>query len=393
MEKISYYLLSIYIFSLPNGNLLKLPIVGDLGKYFLIAAAILYLISALKSSGKISFFLKNDRQQRVFIFLLFLFLIWASLSYFWTVSEFYTINVLKTLLMGILLILLIFKLANSRKRITGLFEAYVMGSFISIIGIFIAYYFNQFYQFNFRFSAFGLDPNDLAVMISLAVPMSLYVAIKQKNITKKVLYILFIPLAAPAILLTASRGGFLAFISSLIIIPWLFLRIPKKIKIIVISLILVGTYGVLFFVPEQTFNRIIKLPQNIESGDFGLREKIWKASGAIISNHPVVGVGAGAFRVEVAKQLGEERVTHNTLLSILAEEGIVGLLIFSAILALLILSITKLPDLERKVWTIILSTWFIGTASLTWDFRVQTWLIIGMMANCIFVNRKEMQNL
>lgn len=392
MEQISYYFLLLYVFSLPNGNLLKLPAIGELGKYFLFASAGLYLISRLKSSRKISFFQKNDQQQRVFNFLLFLFLIWASLSFFWTASEFYTLASLKILLTGVLAIILIFGLAKTERKTTGLFAAYILGSLVSVIGIFIAFYHNQFYMMNFRFSAYGLDPNDLAVMLSLAVPMSLYAAIKQNNLVKKILYILFIPLVIPAILLTASRGGFLAFIPSLLIIPWLFLKIPKKLKIIIIMFIIIGSYGILLFVPDQTFNRIIKLPQNLEAGDFNIRQQIWAASVPIIESHPVIGVGAGAFRVVVAKQLGEERVTHNTLLSILAEEGIIGLLIFSAILVLLILSIIKLPDLERKVWTIILSTWFVGTASLTWDFRLHTWLIIGMLANCIFLNKKAVHD-
>jgi O-antigen ligase len=73
-------------------------------------------------------------------------------------------------------------------------------------------------------------------------------------------------------------------------------------------------------------------------------------------------------------------VAHNTFLSILVEQGVVGFAIFLILLVMLFYSALKLPVLGRSLWLVMLLTWGLGAAAMTWENTKPTWLLFGLMA-------------
>jgi hypothetical protein len=65
---------------------------------------------------------------------------------------------------------------------------------------------------------------------------------------------------------------------------------------------------------------------------------------------------------------------------VLAELGIVGLGIFCALLAFLVLSALELPWAARRLWLVCLGVWLVGVSSLTWEMRKPTWWLFGAIA-------------
>jgi O-antigen ligase len=71
---------------------------------------------------------------------------------------------------------------------------------------------------------------------------------------------------------------------------------------------------------------------------------------------------------------------HNTFLSILAEEGLVGFGLFLLLWLGLVLPVLRLPNLVRNLWLVTLATWATGVFTLTWEDRKPTWFLFGLLA-------------
>src|SRR5439155_15868390 len=104
-----------------------------------------------------------------------------------------------------------------------------------------------------------------------------------------------------------------------------------------------------------------------EEGSAEQRYEIWKVARSIIREHPIAGVGLGAY--PAAHQLNARRSqfnptargardTHSTYLNVTAETGFVGLAIFLSSYVMLMLSIEKLRRRAKKLRPLTAQTLF-----------------------------------
>ena len=84
-------------------------------------------------------------------------------------------------------------------------------------------------------------------------------------------------------------------------------------------------------------------------------------------------------RGALGQKRGNRMVAHNSFLSVLTETGIIGFSLFSVLLGMLGFYVYRLPELERRFWTVTLATWTIGVSTLTWEHRKPTWLLFGLI--------------
>ena len=83
---------------------------------------------------------------------------------------------------------------------------------------------------------------------------------------------------------------------------------------------------------ERTFSRVSNFSVNDEftSGSGAVRLVMWKATGRMVQDRPVTGVGAGAWEVDIplyqaaGSQLETDFYAHNEYLQLLGEYGLVG---------------------------------------------------------------------
>ena len=100
----------------------------------------------------------------------------------------------------------------------------------------------------------------------------------------------------------------------------------------------------------------------------------------MLRRRPFIVVGAGAFDTCVQPIMGIAWVAHNTFLSVLVEEGVIGFALFGLMLCSLWSRILKAAPLERRLWMVMLLAWAIGVMDLTWESRKPTWLVFGLMS-------------
>jgi len=133
------------------------------------------------------------------------------------------------------------------------------------------------------------------------------------------------------------------------------------------------------FVPATSWTRIATIPQEVSSGTLNDRTVIWGAGLELFRAHAFFGVGAGAFRTGVSHYLVHGIVAHNSFLSILVEQGVVGFGIFAALVISLGFAVKGMPPWPQKLWMVMLAVWLIAASDLTWEMRKTTWYVFGVL--------------
>jgi hypothetical protein len=80
--------------------------------------------------------------------------------------------------------------------------------------------------------------------------------------------------------------------------------------------------------------------------------------------HTIVGIGAEA---------------HNTFISILAETGLVGFVIFISMLFVVFNEIMRMPQEHKRLWLAAICIWGIGANLLTLEYKKATWIILSLV--------------
>jgi O-antigen ligase len=319
-----------------------------------------------------------------------LFVVLAALSYLWSLFPEGTLIQVFSYIQLFTMVWLLWELAPGIQEQMHLMRAYVFGTFVSGIDTFYLFLSHQesVYQ---RYAGAKLDANDLGLIMALSIPMSYYLLIQNHGRMVWV-YRVHLILAGTTILLTASRGATLATVVALTIVPLTQARLGGRQKVALLLTVILLIAGILYFVPETSWERLATVPTEFEQGTFTGRTIIWKAGWEIFRAHPFFGIGANAFRVMVSRELAEPirmgeadpaPPAHNTFLSVLVEQGVLGFVVFCAMLGALAVSLKGMPPFPQRLWIVSLAVWVVGVSSLTWEMRKPTWFFFGLlMAQC-----------
>ena len=375
MSNAAFWVLWCFVLVLPWDALTKLPVVGSIPRLVGLAASAvggLYILAR-----------RRVRPLSWFHLFAVLFVLWAGASSFWSIDPEATRTVFLTYVQLFVLAWLIWEVAWSPDRQRALFQAYVLGAGVAAILTIHDYVSGMGVALETdiaRFAALHQDPNELGLTLALGLPMAWHVSLSQAHRRSAWMWRLYLPLAITAILLTASRGAVLAALVALVIIPWTLGRLRVRTKAALYAL----AVGLLLLasnvVPEASLARIASTPADIEAGYFGGRGAIWIAGLEVAGEHPLAGVGAGAYGTAVEPTLHTEMVAHQVFLSILVEDGTVGFLLFVAMLAALLTTLRHLPSLQQRLSIVLLLTLAVGSMALSWDHRKQFWFVLGMLA-------------
>ncbi|MCA9387579.1 MAG: O-antigen ligase family protein [Candidatus Andersenbacteria bacterium] len=161
---------------------------------------------------------------------------------------------------------------------------------------------------------------------------------------------LFLSLTGLTLVLTLSRGGYLAFAAVLVLVflVWLLdgIKTRRLLALCVVGLVAVaGAYGALLFTGKQE-NLDAFVSQATEfTGGAGVVERVdtYEQAGTLILDHPWLGVGIGNFGPAVASSSWVQpndgwAIVNNEYLELFAEVGVFGLLAFLVLIGVLVVS-------------------------------------------------------
>jgi O-antigen ligase len=321
------------------------------------------------------------RRWRVFHTAAFLFVIWTGFAV-WMLGMAQIPQKFYTFVQLFLVLWMIWELAPSRKRLRGLLTAYVIGCCVPAVAT-ILLYLREGGALK-RFSAGDADANSLGMTLALAVPIAWYLSLTCQRPLLRWLYRAYLPLGLFATALTGSRGAMIALMVSLLVIPLTMSLSPGRLAAAIGLLGLSGAL-VVAYLPDKIMERLSTTGTSVQSLSFGGRFTIWKAGVNAFVYKPIMGYGAGGFKRAITPELGAlALVAHNSFLSVLVEEGIVGLLLYMTMLLSVFLSVLRFPPLERRFGLVLLATLGTTMLPLTWEDQKAVWFImaalIGMSA-------------
>jgi probable O-glycosylation ligase (exosortase A-associated) len=195
------------------------------------------------------------------------------------------------------------------------------------------------------------DANDLATYLVTAMPLGVYFLLTGRRAVGRVLAAGALAILTVAFVRTGSRGGFIALIAVIVFIMLRYSAISLGRRLsaaVLVTLILLGTASSRYWEQMTTIASDADYNRTEETG----RLQIWGRGMGYMLQHPLLGVGPGNFQTAegTLSPLAERQqfgvgvrwnAAHNTYIQVGAETGVIGLLLFLAMIASALVALSR----------------------------------------------------
>jgi O-antigen ligase len=366
------YLLWAYMFSVP-WDVVALPVVGTLSRAFGLAVVGAGLLT-IAIEGR---FRKPDAVLGFAI----AFSVWGALSLLWTISYDDTVVYATTFAQLAASAWVIREFVRTREQMQPLLTALCCGLFVPLTDLL-----NNFRlgiriggtsTYDSRYTGVGINADGVGFLLVLGLPIAWQLFMHRRGIVRGVALI-YLASAPVGLLLTATRGAFLAGVVALTIVPLTLPRQSVRSYALAGVLLILGALSVTLIVPRSSWERILTTSTEItQGGSMNGRREIWSAGLQAFPQHPVVGAGAGAFR---AASKTKFPTAHNVVIGLLVEEGIVGLALFAGFFGACAWTIGRFPSADRALWGVLILTWLVNGMSGNPEGMKITWVLFGLVS-------------
>lgn len=229
------------------------------------------------------------------------------------------------------------------------------------------------------------DNNDFALALGMGIPMMWHIASSERSPPIRRFFLLLLPLTLITVLMTHSRGGFLALAAGVSVLVW---RSRNRVAGIVVAsfLVLAG----LLVAPAALQERLSTIREYEQDASVGARFRAWRTAAAMIEANPVLGVGYARFQKnyldyspdyrEDPESVGRAHVAHNSYLQIWAECGTPAFLLY---LSLIALSLLDLARVRRQAQRRYHASWILNYANM-----FEATLVVFVVGS-MFLNRAQ----
>lgn len=372
MRRVARSALLVLIFTMPWENVYDVGGAARVSKLVGAGASLVWLLAVVVTG--------TVRRPRPVHVVVLMFATWNLLSLLWSQDPATTLGQSLTYVQLALLVFVLYDILRTLGDLRAAMQAYVLGCWVTVISLF-AKYVSGGAEEAVRFTTGTFEVNSLGLVIGLAIPFAWYLAVGQREHARPSLLtmpnLVYIPVAVVAVLLTGSRSALVSLLPGIVyVILWLFrLGVSRRL----LAVVVVGAVGLFLLsepvVPQRTIDRLATTGEALTTGSFGGRTNTWEVAFQTFQDHPLIGIGSGAFKTP-----GLEKAAHNVALRFLVEIGLIGFLLFLAILLLTALEIRGQPRMLAGLWISLLTMWAIGAAVHNFEDRKQTWLVFALVA-------------
>jgi O-antigen ligase len=250
-----------------------------------------------------------------------------------------------------------------------LLNAYVAGCWLGVFGTVANFVLGRSSTQNEVRYSFGTDPNYLALGLVIGIPLAVYGASTLPEGWRRKALIYYPPCGVIGVLVTGSRGALVALLSLALIYA---VFATRRVRVMLLSGAALCA-ALALVLPSQISERFASIPEELQHGTLSDRRQLWEAGAAIVREHPLQGIGAGATQGEFSI------AAHNTALELMMEGGAVSVaLLYGALL----IGLARMWRHDRRQGRFLLAAsiaWFIGSLSLSWESQTVTWFLIGIV--------------
>jgi len=337
--------------------------------------------------------------------------VWALASGLWTTSVTGTAYLLGSLAIALIFMLAFASLLDSRRDLERVlyvfaFTSVVLGA-VSWLAFSGKIHLSGATQGGRAQGEVG-DPSVFAAFQLLVLPLVLVLAAHAQKRWLRLSLSFAVLSIIGSILVSLSRGGLIAFaifLVLLLVLPARILFRSRRSKVVALLVVALATTAVSFRYSEQITHRVETIlgkgPAGAQRGSG--RYNLWLAARTTIEEHPVLGIGYGAFpyvsnntmlrtpgvdlRGYYLRNPGQP--VHNTYLEAWAELGVFGLILYVGMLTSTGLALIRTAvragrmgaDFVRRVAYALmlgLATWFITSFFLSTETSRGVWIVIGL---------------
>ena len=334
------------------------------------------------------------RDAPVLTYTLFALVVWSLASMIWASDRSLTLHSASRLVQLVALIFVTYSAVRKPRDLLILVWAFLIGAVVTS-----TYALANGTLRGGRLTGGLFNPNDLAAEIVIAIVMATFLLISARRAWVGLLFLALLSVFAVVFVQTQSRSGIIAltaaFAFALVVAGPLRGRLTA---VILIAASICLAYYV-YVAPPQFRERVTSIVSGTSQAS-PLREDTWKIALQMTRAHPVRGVGLGNFPalesqyftsnldvLEIGQLRRFELVVHNTYLEILAELGIIGLILFSTILARTVGRAAAILVMRGKeggtrivTRAIVAATVGVMTSQVfnSGEYSKQLWVLLGM---------------
>ena len=372
MRKVAQTLLLLFVFAIPWEYSLDLG--APLGNIARLVGAILFFIAVLTVLLEARW-----RSPGPLLWTTLALYLWFCCTYFWSVVPDTTLTKLRGYFQEMMIAWLAWEFVDTSDDMRNLLRAWLAGSWVLVLlTLFDFVSLDPTLADQIRFAATGHDPNDVARFVDFGFPIAALLMDRTERRIVRVFALGYLPAGLAAVLLTASRSGFLVAMVALAGCGCLiYQRYPKRVVASALTAPAAGTL-VWLVAPHETFDRLGTILQQLHSGDLNQRVNIWRAGWRAFVDAPMMGHGAGSF--VIAAGLAPIDTAHNTALSILVEGGLCALLAATGIVVLAVHMILATRGPLRIALITMMTALLISSIVGTVAENRTTWLLLAVIA-------------
>ena len=371
MRRVVWVLLLLFAFAIPWEYSLDLG--EPLGNVARIAGLLTLLaaVPAVFEAGRM-------RTPGAFWWLTLALFLWLCCSCFWTIDAAVTLETIRGFFQEMMIVWLVWEFADTPADLRALLRAFVAGSWVLALLTLVAFRTADAIAANqIRFAAYGQDPNEVARFLDLGFPCAALLLDSERSKPARLLALGFLPVGLFAVLLTASRGGFLAAVVALAGSAVLLARGHARRVVAGVFALPPFLAAVWLIIPRANFDRLATIPEQLRSGDLNQRLNIWSAGWRAFVHAPLFGTGAGSF--VIAAHQSPVNTAHNTALSLAVGGGLCALFLATLLVALATRSAIETHGALRMALITALLVWAITSMVATVEENRTTWLLFAMI--------------
>jgi O-antigen ligase len=337
------------------------------------------------------------------VVLLLLFLVWGGLSYLWAFDPSLVYNDLERYALNFLLFAIVFAAVRKPVHAVWIAGALALGTAVATLS---SSFFGTSNDPSRLAGSIG-DPNDFASALVPGIVLSVALAGTLRSRAWRSTFVAVALIGLVGLFLTASRGGLVGMGAALAV--WIVIggrwRIPLAAVVALTSAGALVYYAT--FAPEDLATRVTT------TGDGSGRLDIWLLGWRVFEDRPWLGAGLNNYTTAIPQYLVEPglvaradriittpKVAHNMYLSMLAELGMVGFVLFAGIiitsLVLMLRAVrvfagvgNRAMDMISRAYVASLCGVLAADFFLTGQYAKHLWLLLGMGPALLLIARRE----
>jgi probable O-glycosylation ligase (exosortase A-associated) len=184
------------------------------------------------------------------------------------------------------------------------------------------------------------NPNDLALHLVTVVPIGVGLLFSRRNKVKKALLAVCVLLFVLAIVVTFSRGGFLALMAVSAFLAW---KLGRRNRLAVALIVILGGGAMLALSPGAYSGRLASITNfSLDpNGSANARQALLIRSIKTTIGNPLFGIGMGNFHIVSVR----EQVSHNAYTQVSAEMGIPSMIVY---IMFILACLKRLRQMEKE---------------------------------------------